>query len=496
MHVAVIGAGIAGLGTGLGLARAGHEVTILEQDATPMPATAAAAFDWDRRGAPQVRHSHALLARLRNLLRDRYPDVLADLYEAGVNEIRFVELMPETILDRSPQPGDEDLVALAGRRTTFEWVLRRAVLDEPGVELLDGVTVDGLRWSGGGGTATVTGVHGRRGTVASALEVPADLVVAANGRRGGLLAWLAGAGVEVAETEEDTGIVYFSRFYRARPGVEAPPQVGPMAGNLGYLKFGLFLGDAGTFSVTLACHTGDRELRSRLADAAAFSAIAARVPALAPWMAEGVAGPITGVEVMARLVNRRRRFLGPEGEPLVLGLVAVGDAHTCTNPLYGRGCSLAMVQATALVDAVTDAGDDLEAVGRAYEAASAREVLPWYRAAVAQDRMDRAEAGGGGDQPDGGPAADERPAPGPAGALGSDQIKRLLRDGVAPALRVDPVVFRAFLRMFNLLTTPDALMVDPDVLGRVLAVYQDRGGRPAEPVLGPDRSDLLAAPAP
>ena len=64
---------------------------------------------------------------------------------------------------------------------------------------------------------------------------------------------------------------------------------------------------------------------------------------------------------------------------------------------------------------------------------------------------------------------------------------------MAPALRVDPLVFRAFLRMFNLLTTPDALLVDPDVLGRVLAVYQDRGERAPEPVLGPDRTDPLAA---
>ena len=69
MRIIVVGGGIAGLGTALACARDGHEVIVLERDDTPMPADADAAFAWERTGAPQVRHSHAFLARLRNLLR-------------------------------------------------------------------------------------------------------------------------------------------------------------------------------------------------------------------------------------------------------------------------------------------------------------------------------------------------------------------------------------------------------------------------------------------
>src|SRR3954447_21594376 len=62
MRVAVIGGGMAGLGTALALARDDHKVTILERDDTPMPDSPDDAFDhWERRGAPQVRHSHAFL---------------------------------------------------------------------------------------------------------------------------------------------------------------------------------------------------------------------------------------------------------------------------------------------------------------------------------------------------------------------------------------------------------------------------------------------------
>ena len=60
-------------------------------------------------------------------------------------------------------------------------------------------------------------------------------------------------------------------------------------------------------------------------------------------------------------------------------------------------------------------------------------------------------------------------------------------------MRVDPVVLRAFLRMFNLLEAPDSLMNNTDVIARVMAVWQDKDNRPEEPPLGPGRSELLAA---
>ena len=106
MKIVVVGAGIAGLGSALALARDGHSVTVLERDATPMPASADEAFLWARRGAPQVRHSHAMLARLRNLLRDRCPEVLQALLDAGATEMPFTQNLPETLTDSESRDGD------------------------------------------------------------------------------------------------------------------------------------------------------------------------------------------------------------------------------------------------------------------------------------------------------------------------------------------------------------------------------------------------------
>lgn len=483
-HAAVIGAGVAGLGTALALSRGGHHVTVLERDATPMPASPDEAFAWDRRGAPQVRHSHALLARLHNLLRDHHPDVLADLLAAGATEMRFADMLPEEIEDRAPRPGDDDLVALACRRTTFEWILRRSVLAAPDVELLDGVAVTGLAGvpADGARRAHVTGVRYERDGDESVLDV--DLVVAANGRRSPLGTWLDPLGVELPEEEEDTGIVYLSRFYRLREAAEPPVQQGPIGGDLGYLKYAVFQGDNRTFSVTFAVQHDDAELRARLLDPDTFDVAAQVLPATAPWAGEAIAEPITGVNVMARLLNRLRTFT--DGEvPRVVGLHATGDAHTCTNPLYGRGCSLAMVQAHLLAEAVGEHPDDPVARALAYEAACAREVEPWYHSSVMQDRQNRLWVERERARLRGEDTAE----------LDTDarlQMADLLRYGFLPATRLDPDVFRAFVRTFNLLEPPDALMRDSALMARVLEVYQDRDNRPPEPPLGPPRREMLA----
>ncbi|MBP8208538.1 MAG: FAD-dependent oxidoreductase, partial [Ilumatobacteraceae bacterium] len=212
MHVLVVGGGVSGLGSALVLARQGHQVTVVERDDTPMPSSADEAFDWDRRGAPQVRHSHAFLARLVGLLRRDYADVYAELLAEGATEMRFGDDLPPTIVDFQRLPEDDELVMLACRRTTFEWVLRRAAVAEGRVTFRTGVGVEGLlaQPAGPGAVPHVTGVRLADGTTISA-----DLTVVAAGRRSALSEWLAAIGAApVAEEVDDTGIVYFSRFYR------------------------------------------------------------------------------------------------------------------------------------------------------------------------------------------------------------------------------------------------------------------------------------------
>lgn len=459
----VIGAGVAGLGAALALGRDGHHVTVLERDATPLPDNPHAAFEWDRRGAPQVRHSHMFLARLRNLLRDRYPDVREALLDAGATELTIAEMLPVG-MDPTPRPGDEDLAMLACRRTTFEWVLRCKALEQDNVDIRTGVGVAGVLVEEG----RVVGVRTTDGE-----ELRADLVVAANGRRSEFPRWVAEAGLgTVDEVVEDTGIVYWSRFYKVREGAEEPKQDGPIGGDLGYMKFAVFPGDNGTFSITLATNNDDEVFR-QLGKPELFDAVVARLVPTAPWVDPDVSEPITPVHPMAKLLNRVRHDV-VDGTPVAPGLVAIGDASVCTNPLYGRGCALGMVHATLLADALREHPGDPVGVSLALHEATTRELMPWYRASVMQDERNR------------------RIAHGEASA--EDELTgSLIKDGLLPATRVDPEVFRAFIRMFNLLDSPDSVMTNAALIERVMKVWQDKDSREPEPPLGPPREELLAA---
>lgn len=484
MHVVVVGGGVSGLSSALALSRQGHRVTVIERDDTPMPSTADEAFEWDRRGAPQVRHSHAFLAKLVGLLRRQYPDIYSALLAEGASEMRFGDDLPPTLANFERELADDDLVMLACRRTTFEWLLRRAALADGNVTMRVGTGVDGLLADPG----VVPSVHGV--SLAGGERLEADLVVVAAGRRSVLPEWLAAIGASpVVEEAEDTGIVYFSRFYRLRPGEQYPPRSGPIGGDLGYLKYGVFVGDNGTFSVTLATPTADDEMRKLLADPEAFDRCARLLVATAPWL-DGRAEPLVGqdgsdggVHMMAGLLNRWRQYV-VDGVPLAIGVVAVGDAVLCTNPLYGRGCSTGFWGASLLADAVAAFPDDPREIALAYDAALRAEIHPWYRAGVEQDGEARRVAAAllAGEDPDG-DTSDPRTF-----------MRGVFRDGLLPAMRTDAVVLRAFFRTFNLLSAPDAMIKDPDIGNRIFAVWQDRDNRPPEPQLGPKRrGELMAA---
>ena len=120
--------------------------------------------------------------------------------------------------------------------------------------------------------------------------------------------------------------------------------------------------------------------------------------------------------------------------------------------------------------------------------------LPWFRAAVQQDR-DAIELAHQAREREAGAIAPEAPGSDADGYVDPKQWAReIFSEGLMPAVRTSPVVFRAFLRWFNLLATPDALINDGEVIGAALQSYQDREQRPPEPALGPKlRADFLAA---
>ncbi len=448
----VVGGGVGGLAAALAFGRNGHPVTLLERDPLPATASAEEAFASERRGAPQAHQTHGFLARVAVLLRERFPDVLDNLKAVGCMTLPLASTLGE------PRPGDEDLAVLVVRRTTFEWVLREAALKQSHVAFHTGVAVEGVTMTDG----VVDGVK-----LDSGETVAADMVVASTGRRGDVPRWLAAHDIDVPETVRESGLMYLTRWYRLPPDHEI--DMAKLGGDLGFVKYLAVPGDGHTLSITLAINPDDKELRKALSDPAGFEAACHALPGPSQFFKSGPLEPCGGVRPMTGLLNRIRRFTDDAGQPTVLGFHAIGDAHTCTNPLYGRGCSLAMVQAVLLADAATAHPGDAVARAVAYESACKREVEPWFEVSV---QMDKAGAD-------------------PTGFIGNDGAgDRMAALFVAAA--TDPIIGRGLARFWNLLATPMEMMADGELLTRMAEVMAHPEDYPVPPREGPTRSALLA----
>jgi 2-polyprenyl-6-methoxyphenol hydroxylase-like FAD-dependent oxidoreductase len=473
----VIGAGIGGLTAALALSRQGYAVDIVERDDTPMPEDVDGAFDWDRRGAPQVRHTHGFPALIRVILRDRYPDVLAALVEAGVAEL---SILPPGASPDSPtyERDAADLMVLCCRRTTLEWVLRGCALAAPDVAFHTGTSVAGLlAASAGDGPLDVRGVR-----LDDGIELAADVVVASTGRRDAVPAWFAAHGVEVPEEEHPTGTIYLSRFYRSADGHDLP--MGYLGGRRAGLGFVVAGADHGTYSATLAVDAADDELRAHLLDEERFEAVLPLFREMEPIVrTQGT--PITPVQVMGGLINRLRRFVDADGGPLAHGFFAIGDAHTCTNPLYGRGSSLAVLQATLVADALAAHPDDRDAAARDYEQASTARVEPWFHISVMTDAAAKATAAAAPAPP---APADLESTPKAAPVLDLAALRRIASSG-------DPELSVLVARTMSLLITPQEVFGDPAVIERLAAAAAVEKPRdPSRPPRVPlTREDVLAA---
>ncbi|MBV9331483.1 MAG: FAD-dependent oxidoreductase [Alphaproteobacteria bacterium] len=482
-RVLIAGSGIAGLGAALALGGSGRTITLVDRDPPPPSGSAEEAFaDWQRRGATQLRHSHVFLGRLTTLIRERYPDLLAELTEAGARIFNFWDGLPFPLQDRYRRaPGDEDLAILFSRRTTLELVMRRYAAKLPGVSFVDNAGVRGLKLRHESGLAIVEGLEvEREGTLET---INADVVVDASGRNTPFPDWLRKEGVAVSEEESPSGILYFTRHYRLRDGQSEPGRDRtPIAGDMGYLKFAVFNADNRHFSITLATPEIETDLRVAIIRPEIFDRICTEIPGCALWTNPVRSEPASPVYAMGNLKSVWRSYL-KDGKPQVLNFFAIGDAAVRTNPLYGRGCSAGVVHAHIL-RAALDASRDPIARAEKVEAETQASLRPYYDAMVRQDlqAIRRAEH-----------ERDPSYVPGARARL----AKSFMDDAIGPATRGDLDVLRGFSRAFHMIDHPMEWLKRPSTMARILsfwampkALKQARGLYP--PKAGPERREMLA----
>lgn len=423
----VLGASMAGLLAARVLSDHADEVVVVERDSlADQPAS--------RRGVPQGRQLHGLLARGLTEIEALFPGITAELVAAGaVAADPGVDL--HWFVDGIRKPPAPIGTGIACTRPFLEWHIRRRLLALPGIRVVqaraEGLTatagrVDGVTLSGGEGD----GGH-----------IGGDVVVDCTGGATAIAAWLTALGYDPPrERRVSVDLGYATRQYRRGPDdrLDGALAVISMTQDIGRARGGgAFSVEDGRWIVTVGGYHDDKPT----ADPDEFAARVASepLPSLRRLVTEGE--PLSDVATYRYASSVRRDFNRLERLPG--GLLAAGDAVARFNPLYGQGMTSAAMHAVRLARYLASGADPHEPA-RSYFRDLRRAVDAVWRVSATEDfRLPHVT----GDRPPGLWAAHR---------VSSLYTRATLRDAEMHGL---------FLRVLNFQAGPE-LMMRPDNLAR------------------------------
>ncbi len=433
----VIGAGVGGLLAAAALHESFPRVVVVDRDTLPDGARA-------RRGVPQGRQLHALLASGALALDQLLPGLTGELRAAGASVVDLQQDVHWYLDGHLMRGAASGLTGLGSSRPLLEHVVRQRVRALPGVEVVDACEVTGLVTTHD--RASVVGVRVRpRDPSRPEFELDAGLVVDSAGRGSRTPVWLEELGYPRApETTVRTDHVYVTRHYHQEPEMEGEHLTAASTAFPGQPRSGVVSREeGGRFTVALTGMLGQEpptDDAGMLAYAESLSGPeVAEVMRRARPLDEPVRMRYPGAT--RRHYERLRRFPGR--------YLVMNDGICSFNPVYGQGMTVAALEAVLLRRLLAAGEQDL--ARRFFRAAGKLVDAPWALATGSDLRF--AEVAG------------RRP-------LGSALVDRYL-DRFRVAATVDPRLGEAFLRVANMLDAPGGLFAP----GTVLRVLRS-GGRP------------------
>lgn len=436
-HAVVIGASVAGLLAARALSDAYERVTIVERDELPPVGEG-------RKAVPQGRHAHVMLASGLRAIEELLPGITEELLEAGARpckSLREIRLVISGHLLNRDAPGADVLLA---SRPLIEGHIRRRVLALPNVTTRE--RCDAAELMASPDRKRVSGVRIRPRDGGGTEELcDADLTIAASGRSARVPALLEALGYRRPEEERlPIDLLYVSRRLRLQPGALPGDRIIGIGARPGLPRGLMLIEQEDHWILTVSGYGADHHPPT---DESGYLDFIASVAPPDVLRAIREAEPLTEIVTHGFPANQRRRYDRLKRFPD--GLLAVGDAISSFNPLYGQGMSVAALEAIEL--------------RRCLERGDARLARRFFRAAgkVVSPAWDMA-AGGDLALPE---VEGDRPL-----------MLRLMNAYAERLLQVaeqDPVVATAFNDVADLLAPPQNIM-RPRVLWRVLRGPQRR----------------------
>jgi 2-polyprenyl-6-methoxyphenol hydroxylase-like FAD-dependent oxidoreductase len=311
-----------------------EQVTLIERDRLTRDTE-------PRKGVPQGRHVHALLARGAVILGEYFPDLFPTLASDGAIAVR-TEHVRWNQLGVWMAPVRSPVKNLFQSRPFLEQHVREQLAARDNVRIMDACEVSRLCVR----NDRVTGVVLRHPTGEQhEEELSADFVVDAGGRGSRAPQWLISLGYgSVQETSVKIEVGYATRIYRCPAQLPAGWKTLFIYGKPPDDKRGgvIFPIQGGYWMVTLSGALRDYPPD----DEAGFLAFARSLAQPDLYEAIKDAEPVTPIAVYKYSANRWRHYERMRGLPE--GFIILGDAVCSFNPVYGQGMSVAAVEAQTL----------------------------------------------------------------------------------------------------------------------------------------------------
>lgn len=432
----VLGAGIAGLLATAALAEQFSSVVVVERDRLPSSAI-------PRRGAPQGGHLHSLLSRGTLALDELLPGVLAELHSAGgllLDDADMSRIYLRTgryTLNRTDPVADPAaLVTLLASRPFIEFHLRRRLLAFANVTVLDDHDVGELI---GGQPNRVTGVRVNDRATGESKSLAADLVIDATGRgtRTPLLLEQLGYSRPPQRSFTADGI-YHSQTLAIDDQGDFPEKMVLVLDQGAGRRGGLAAYENDTWMLTIAGRAAEQ--------ASAPSTLADMLTAAADFLPSHILRALHTARALSDVSTYRypggtwHRYDQLADYPD--GLLVLGDALCCLDPINGQGITLAALHALTLRDHL-QSGSPI-APQRYYSELATRIAPVWM--------MNQ-------------PANLDAPARGKRALVG--RVSKWGQRRMLEAAHHDIVVTERLMRVTNLIDPPQRLL-DPPLLARVL----------------------------
>lgn len=448
----VLGASMGGLLAAGVLADFFRTVTVIERDVLPDGPVV-------RRGVPQGRHVHVLLARGAQLLDELFPGFLNELVATGapvwdngeLSELHLSFGGHEMLRSGKIGLGSKALAVYLPSRPLLEYQVRRRLQAIGNVTILDGHDVAGMTSTAD--RMRVTGVRVVNRDSGAQREMLADVVMDATGRGARTPAFLESLGYgRPIEDHIVMHTTYVSHLLRIPRGTlkEMLVDIGPAP----WRPTGMFLAgyENDTWIFTVFGMVG-REPPRDLASMLSFAQ---------DYCPAHLIAAVRAAEPMGEVAHHRmpssqwRRY--DKMPRLPDGLLVCGDAICSFNPIYGQGMTVAALDAAALRKCLRHGGTDLP---RRYFRASAKPIGVAWQIAAGSD-LTFPEAAGRRSK--------------------SMRIAARLVNWALTACESDPVVAARFFRVNGLIDHPIRLL-RPAFVYRVAVVnlHRRRGdGRPRQ----------------